>query len=263
MLGRPNDAQRVVPIALEREHRVDHVLEHPRTGERTLLGDVADEDHRDVSLLGQAHQAMGALPHLSDGTGSGGQLGVEDRLDRVDHDDRGPKLVDMAQHPGEVGLGGQIQPLVQCAQPFGAAAHLLRGLLGRQVEHRGARTRRRGQDLEEQGRLADTRLATDERDRTRDEATAQHPIELGDAGGQWVGVERRHLGDRAGRHRRSNDDHGVGVDRLLYDRVPLATAVALARPLGSAGAALDAGVAGLSTGLRGRQGHGSEPTEHR
>ena len=32
-------------VALEGEHRVDHVLDHARAGDLAVLGDVADQDH--------------------------------------------------------------------------------------------------------------------------------------------------------------------------------------------------------------------------
>ena len=45
VLDGPQQAQGVVAVALEGEHGVDHVLEHPGPGEPAVLGDVADEHH--------------------------------------------------------------------------------------------------------------------------------------------------------------------------------------------------------------------------
>ena len=41
-------------ITLEIEHGVNNVLEHARTRERTLLGDMANEDDGDAGCLGEA-----------------------------------------------------------------------------------------------------------------------------------------------------------------------------------------------------------------
>ena len=64
MLDGAQHAQRVVPVALEREHGVDDVLEHSRAGERAVLGDVADEDDGDTAPLGLGGELLGARPDL-------------------------------------------------------------------------------------------------------------------------------------------------------------------------------------------------------
>ena len=54
VLGRPQQAQGVVAVALEGEHRVDHVLEHAGAGQAAVLGDVADQHRGDAAGLGLA-----------------------------------------------------------------------------------------------------------------------------------------------------------------------------------------------------------------
>ena len=44
VLDRAQDAELVAAVALEVEHRVDHVLEHARPGDLAVLGDVADQE---------------------------------------------------------------------------------------------------------------------------------------------------------------------------------------------------------------------------
>ena len=65
VLERAEHAQRVVPIALERQHGVDDVLERARPGEGAVLGDVADEQRRDPVLLREPDQPVRALAHLA------------------------------------------------------------------------------------------------------------------------------------------------------------------------------------------------------
>ena len=43
VLHRPDHPEPGVAVALEVEHHVDDVLEHPRAGDRAVLGDVADD----------------------------------------------------------------------------------------------------------------------------------------------------------------------------------------------------------------------------
>ena len=80
---------------------------------------------------------------------------------------------------GQRGLGGQAQAGRERAQPLGPQAHLLRGLLGRDVERPCAPDGHRGRHLQQQRRLADAGLAADQRDRAGDEAAAEHPVDLG------------------------------------------------------------------------------------
>ena len=74
-------------IAFEVQHRVDDVLEHARAGDRAFLGDVADEEHDDAALLGEARQLRRAFAHLRDPAGRRRERLRVDRLDRIDDDD--------------------------------------------------------------------------------------------------------------------------------------------------------------------------------
>ena len=62
VLHRAQEAQRVVAVAVERQHRVDHVLEHARTGDRAVLGDVTDEHRGHAARLCLLHEPMRAVP---------------------------------------------------------------------------------------------------------------------------------------------------------------------------------------------------------
>ena len=53
-------------LALEVEHRVDDVLERLRPRDAAALRDVPDDEHRGAALLGEPHEARGALAHLPD-----------------------------------------------------------------------------------------------------------------------------------------------------------------------------------------------------
>jgi hypothetical protein len=101
VLDGPQHAQRVVPLAVEGQHRVDQVLEHPGPGQAALLGHVPHQDHADAPGLGLADQALGTAPHLPDRPGRRRDVGVVHRLDGVDHDHVGCQRVDVGDHVGQ------------------------------------------------------------------------------------------------------------------------------------------------------------------
>src|SRR5690606_20050717 len=69
VLDRADHAELGVAVALEVEHDVDQVLQHARSGDRAVLGDVADEDGGHAALLGQPYQVGGDLADLGDAAG--------------------------------------------------------------------------------------------------------------------------------------------------------------------------------------------------
>ena len=100
-------------VALEIEHRVDDVLQHPGAGQGAFLGDVAHQQQGDAHLLGLAGELLGAFPHLGDAAGGGLELLGVDGLDGVDHDQFGPYAVDRSHHVGDRRLGRQVEQWVQ------------------------------------------------------------------------------------------------------------------------------------------------------
>ena len=88
VLDRGQDAQRVVAVPVEGEHGVDQVLDRPGPGQIAVLGHVADQEQRDAARLRHAGQALDAGAHLGQASGRLGQLGVGDRLQRVDDQQR-------------------------------------------------------------------------------------------------------------------------------------------------------------------------------
>ena len=172
-------------------------------------------------------------------------------LDRVDHAHLGPLLLERREHGLEVGLRDHGDPQRGAlAQPLRPQTDLRRRFLSRDVERPPAGRGEVRQRHRRQRRLPDARRAADQDQRPRDDAAAQHSVELADARAQPrllarddVGqLHRLRRGDcappSAGRSRCA----GAGDARpaLLYQRVPLATAGAApgpARTLVAAGGA--------------------------
>ena len=139
VLGRAQDAMRVIAIALELEHAVDEVLEHTRAGDGSVLRHMPDQDRRDARLLRDSHEADSGLPHLRDRSRRGRDLGGMQRLDRV-HDAhvRGVALERLA-HGLELGLGEDADGL-GAADARSAERHLRGGLLPRHEHGAPARS---------------------------------------------------------------------------------------------------------------------------
>lgn len=68
------------------------------------------------------------------------------------------------------------------AQALGPQAHLPGGLFSRDVERGQAPAREAVEHGEQQGGLADARVAAEQGQGARDEAAAEHPVQLTDAG---------------------------------------------------------------------------------
>jgi len=125
VLHGPQQAQTAVGLTLEIQHGIDHVLQHPRPGQRAFLGDMAHQEDRRTALLGIAHQQRRALAHLGHAARGGLQLLGEDGLDRVDHHDPG------FFHPGggddgfDAGFGHHLELVLGQAQAPRAHGHLL------------------------------------------------------------------------------------------------------------------------------------------
>ena len=125
---------------------------------------------------------------------------------------------------------------MQGARALGTQPHLRRGLLGAHVQHASAGTGGARGDLEQQGRLADARLARDQDGRARDEPAAEHPVEFAHARRASRCLDRRDIRDRprdaiGGRRVRGESAQDAGLFRDLGDRAPLLAFAAAPHPL--------------------------------
>ena len=128
-----------------------------------------------------------------------------------------------------------------CSRP-GPQPHLLDRLLRAHEQAAGAGRGHPPHRLEQERALADPGLAAEQRDRARDEPTAEHPVQLRDAGGPPRGGDGIDLGqghDDAGGGGRAVGD---GRRALLHQGGPGAALGTAAEPLRRLGVALRAPV---------------------
>ena len=182
-------AQARLAVTLEVEHHVDQVLQHARASDVAVLGDVADQQDRQVRRLRQACQRgcdRAGLSHTASDAFHAGRL---HRLDRVHDEQIGFDLVDMAEQDIQVRFRRQEQAVLQSSGAFSAAADLGSGLFCGHVQ-RGARftvgTVGTGgspfrRHLQQQRRLSHARLAGEQDHRSGDDAAAEDAVELADA----------------------------------------------------------------------------------
>ena len=124
VLQAPDQTQRGELVALELEHDVDQVLQHPGPGDLAVLGHVSDQDGGDVALLGHRHDRGGDRPHLGHPARHAVRTGRGEGLHRVEHEQAGLDRVEVAEDGGEVGLGGEVEPFVQRADALGPQPYL-------------------------------------------------------------------------------------------------------------------------------------------
>ena len=112
VLDRADHPQPGAALALEVQHHVDEVLEHPRAGDAAVLGDVPDQHGGDVLGLGHPDQRGRDLLDLGDAAGDAVDVGGADGLHGVDDQQLGPDRLDVAEHRAQVGLGGEVELVV-------------------------------------------------------------------------------------------------------------------------------------------------------
>ena len=214
---------------------------------RAFLGDVADQNQREIGRLRGADQLERAGAHLGDRT--------RRAVDRSSHivwiesmtTTTACGLFQAGDDVADIDRRRELDRGVGHAQPAGTEADLLdRFLAGYVKDAFAGRGQPRG-GLQQQGRLADPRIAADQHGRGGHQPAAKHAIQFLDPG---RGARRRR--DVAGQPDECHTlaggslrgSAGPGSDGLGFDGVPFAAGFAAAGPFrrdGAAGLANEAG----------------------
>ena len=203
-----------------------------------------DEDGRNSLLLRHPQEPPGRLSHLTDRSGCRPELGRVERLDGVDHAHVGTLLLERGADGIQLRLGQDLD-LLRAAEPIGPKLDLCDRLLSRDEQATPARSGDVAERCQEQRRLADTRLATDEHERSGHEATAEDAVELGHARvdpGRLLGTHIDEPFRRRGRTPPRRLRGRLLARELLDERAESAAAGALSEPPARRRAALGADV---------------------
>jgi hypothetical protein len=181
VLETAKNSQAAIEITFEVENDIDRVLEQFGPGDASVLGHVADEHHRHSRLLGGVNQAGRALPDLGDPTGGTAHLPGLDRLHRVDDQQVGLDIGRGGNDRVDIAFRGEQHAVAHDPEASRPEPDLVERLLGAGDQHLALLRRQRSRHLEQQRRLAYSRLATDEDGGTGDQPAAEHAIDLSDA----------------------------------------------------------------------------------
>ena len=158
------------------------MLDDPRPGDLTILGDMADEDDDGARRLRETDPRLRGAPHLGHRARRGFDRVGPHRLDRVDDDERRPWPVrQRGDDIVDAGLCRQLYRRAAQTEPGGTEPNLVHRRLAGDVDDAGALPGHRRAGLDQQRGLADARLAAEQQHRAGDESAARHAIELVDS----------------------------------------------------------------------------------
>ena len=140
----PQDTVGIVPVALKGQHRVYHVFQNARPGQRAFFGDMADQEDGNAFAFGDLGKLGGGRPNLGDAARRRLDLRVLHRLDAVNDDKQGPLGLDRRRDQRHIRLIVQQQIAAGDAQPLRPQLDLRRRLLAGDVKRLAAARRRAG-----------------------------------------------------------------------------------------------------------------------
>ena len=232
-----------VPFSLEIQHGVHNMFHDLRTGNGSVLVDMPHDPHRNIQLFRRVHKQVGALPHLCQAAGTGGNFLHSHGLNGVDNDNIGAAGGNGVADA--LGIGDcQQKQIFRChAQTLRPQLDLFGGFLTGNIQHSVFLSEVLA-DLQQQCAFSDTRLAAQQHNGATHQSAAQHAIQLPHAGGEayLLILLQRCNGGRLYSivHTRRFTALGRALRRLLHHGVPRAADGAASRPLGAFAAALRA-----------------------
>ena len=239
VLRRSDDAKPAAQVAFEVQHGIDHVLEHTGTGQRALLGHVADENRGHTLLFGEPDQLRSAFAKLCDGARCGFQALAEQRLDGIDDQNLRRLRRQRTDDALHAGLRQQLHRRLPDTQTVCAKADLVERFLPRDVAA-AAIAAEVGDGAEQQRGLADPGITADEDHGAGHQAAAKHAVQFPEPAaaathpGHLQTVQTRH-GGSAGRSDAAYGMTGPGR-RGFTQRIPFSAIRTLTLPLELTGA---------------------------
>ena len=139
---RAEDAEVPAALALERDHRIDHMFDDAGTGDLAVLGDMPDKDHRRAGCLRETDQRLRRAAHLADRAGRRFDKLGPHRLNGIDNDKgRALAMGECRDNILDARLGGEFDRRRRKAKPQGAQADLIDRLLAGNIDDAPALSR--------------------------------------------------------------------------------------------------------------------------
>ena len=176
-------AEAGVGIPVQQHRAVDTVLQHLRTGQRAVFGDVADHHNRHAASFSKARQIGRGFPYLGDAARRRLHVGHMHHLDGVDHHQLRLFFIGDLTDLLNAGFREHVQVGRWQPETMGAHRHLLQGLLPGDVQ--GFHPFRQfAEGLQQQRRFARAGVAANQDRAARHHAAAQHAVKFFKAGGE-------------------------------------------------------------------------------
>ena len=150
---------REVSLALKVQHRIHNMLQYLRSGNGAVLVHMTHYKNRDTIGFCRVHKNIGALPHLGYGSGRRSHLIVHHGLNGVNDHNVRLFATNGLGNTAHIRLCQNIQAVRSHTQPIGTQLDLIGRLLATHIED-GMVLSQVLTGLQQNGRLADTRIAT-------------------------------------------------------------------------------------------------------
>ena len=125
----------MVAISFEIQHGVDHVLDHLRAGNLTILGHVSDQQQGTARGLGMPDEGMSGRTYLAHGAGRGFDGLGPKSLNGIDDDEVGAfAVLQRCEDTGKIGFTGERHGCVGKAEPLSSQPYLCGSFLARKVD---------------------------------------------------------------------------------------------------------------------------------
>ena len=243
-------------VAFKVQHRVHHVFQHPRARQCAFFGDMADQDHGGATGFGQAGQVGGAFTHLGHRARGAGELVRIHGLNRVNHRHLWRLGLQGGDDFFQLGFGQHVHLAVVQAQTPRPQSHLRARLFTSDIQGVLAAALQTIQGLQQQGGLANARVAANQHHTALHHAAAQDAVQFILPGGGALHVLRfdgtqGHDGRGGGQARAFAVAVFAGAavaDHRLDQGVPSAAVGAFAQPFGAGAATVAAAEKGFVFG---------------
>ena len=169
--------KRFLMVAFELKHRVDDMLQHLRSRQASFLIYMSDEDDRRAGFLRELQDGSRALSDLHDAARRGVDAFGRYGLDGVDDHQIRRNVPDMREDLFQRRFAGDKQAVAfGVGDTVGPHLQLAAAFLARDVEH--LLVGKAQDSLQHEGRLSDSRFASDQRKRSFHQPSSEHPVQL-------------------------------------------------------------------------------------